>query len=257
MGKAAVDLPDPPDRPAQAAPDAPANVDDLLAQMAGDEIDRLLSEADEPHAKPAAPKPVAKEAMASRPIEAPQTGANATNAAQLPSATAVDPEVDAQLDELYAQLDSHGAAASAAVVPPGASEPFRPTEVAAAITSKEKFIATQPSVADGVRVPAAEKLKPPVTDPPPPKGASAQDAVAATAEAMSAEERAALSMGMAIEDPAAAVDEADTAEEQIPVLLTPLAGGPEWLRELAGKLALLTLFNAAAVLVYVFLFRKH
>src|SRR5688572_29729295 len=43
MGQAAVDLPDPLD---QQPPASPGGMDDLLAQLAGDEIDRLLAEAD-------------------------------------------------------------------------------------------------------------------------------------------------------------------------------------------------------------------
>jgi hypothetical protein len=69
MGKSAVDLPDPLE---QSAPEpltssAPAGVDDLLAQMAGDEIDRLLAEADTPRETPAekpAPTPIRREAVA-------------------------------------------------------------------------------------------------------------------------------------------------------------------------------------------------
>ena len=37
----------------------------------------------------------------------------------------------------------------------------------------------------------------------------------------------------------------------------PLDSLPDPVRELIGKLGLLTLFNACAVLVYVFVFRKH
>ena len=49
MGQAAVDLPDPLDNPptqAGAPERAAAGADDLLAQMAGQEIDRLLADAD-------------------------------------------------------------------------------------------------------------------------------------------------------------------------------------------------------------------
>jgi len=43
MGKAALDLPD----PLQSPPEGPkASTDELLAQLAGDEIDRLLAEAE-------------------------------------------------------------------------------------------------------------------------------------------------------------------------------------------------------------------
>ena len=56
MGQAAVDLPDPLNPPLPAAESA-GNTDDLLAQMAGEEIDRLLAEQeDEPAVKPAAPR---------------------------------------------------------------------------------------------------------------------------------------------------------------------------------------------------------
>ena len=53
MGQATVDLPDPLD---QQPPTAnPGGVDDLLSQLAGDEIDRLLAEADEEAAPPVRP----------------------------------------------------------------------------------------------------------------------------------------------------------------------------------------------------------
>jgi hypothetical protein len=55
MGQAAVDLPDTPGPPTASA----ASTDDLLAQMAGEEIDRLLAEADERPAA-AAPAPPAE-----------------------------------------------------------------------------------------------------------------------------------------------------------------------------------------------------
>jgi hypothetical protein len=73
MGQAAVDLPDPLEKP-KAAPMSSA--DDLLAQLAGDEIDRLLADADtgkeptpavgviEVPALSAAPAPVVEEAKA-------------------------------------------------------------------------------------------------------------------------------------------------------------------------------------------------
>ena len=49
MGQAAVDLPDPLDVPPAASL---SGTDDLLAQLAGDEIDRLLAEANEDAAHP-------------------------------------------------------------------------------------------------------------------------------------------------------------------------------------------------------------
>ena len=60
MGKAAVDLPDPLQATEVGKP--LTSTDDLLAQLAGDEIDRLLAEVDDtppsaPAVQPAAPRP--------------------------------------------------------------------------------------------------------------------------------------------------------------------------------------------------------
>src|SRR3954449_9061854 len=47
MGQAAVDLPDPLETPPHpGAPDGAAGTDELLSQLAGEEIDRLLADAD-------------------------------------------------------------------------------------------------------------------------------------------------------------------------------------------------------------------
>lgn len=70
MGQAAVDLPDSLSPPPASA----ASTDDLLAQMAGEEIDRLLAEQDgERPAKPAT--------IASAPIGVPSAAAEAPNTA--------------------------------------------------------------------------------------------------------------------------------------------------------------------------------
>jgi len=57
MGKAAIDLPDPLSPPEAAKP--LTSTDDLLAQLAGEEIDRLLAEVDEQAAAAAPAAPVA------------------------------------------------------------------------------------------------------------------------------------------------------------------------------------------------------
>jgi hypothetical protein len=66
MGQAAVDLPDTPSPPAASA----ASTDDLLAQMAGEEIDRLLAEADGEAPRPA---PAAQAALPIAPPSAVST----------------------------------------------------------------------------------------------------------------------------------------------------------------------------------------
>lgn len=72
MGQAAVDLPDPLSPPAPA--DSAVNADDLLAQMAGEEIDRLLAEQEVERS----PKPVPA-ATSDKGAPAPATAPNATN----------------------------------------------------------------------------------------------------------------------------------------------------------------------------------
>jgi hypothetical protein len=70
MGQAAIDLPDPLNAPPPAA-ESSANTDDLLAQMAGEEIDRLLAEQEgERPAQPAALRPDAPPSPPSPPIPA-------------------------------------------------------------------------------------------------------------------------------------------------------------------------------------------
>jgi hypothetical protein len=88
MGQAAVDLPDTPN----PSPTSAASTDDLLAQMAGEEIDRLLAEAD--GERPAKPAPVpAAPAPADTPAQ------KRSNAAAEASAAVESPDADAsQLD---------------------------------------------------------------------------------------------------------------------------------------------------------------
>jgi hypothetical protein len=84
MGQAAVDLPDPLSPPASA--DGPVNADDLLAQMAGEEIDRLLAEQEVERS----PKP-ARAATPNKGTPAPSSPSNAAN----PPAQPNPPESDA------------------------------------------------------------------------------------------------------------------------------------------------------------------
>jgi hypothetical protein len=171
MGKSVIDLPDPLE---QSAPEpltsaAPAGVDDLLAQMAGDEIDRLLAEADTPRETPA-PTPTRTEAVAAP----------------------ASPKIEVEADE------------------------------EGATTVAERSALEMP----------AEPVK----------------ASAPEADLFSEEE----------------VNAAEDADDALPFYLRPLAwlnapleALPEGSREAVGKIALLTLFNATAVLIYVVVFRKH
>jgi hypothetical protein len=69
MGQAAVDLPDSPSPPPASA----QSTDDLLAQMAGEEIDRLLAEADGERPPNPAPAPAAPAQRAAPPVAAAET----------------------------------------------------------------------------------------------------------------------------------------------------------------------------------------
>src|SRR5258706_16140992 len=72
MARTAVDLPDP--LQSQGDGGASNNADDLLAQLAGEEVDRLLSEADVPAAPlPAAPPAAPLARPAAAPIDAADT----------------------------------------------------------------------------------------------------------------------------------------------------------------------------------------
>src|SRR5688500_11811138 len=136
MGKATVDLPDPLQQPpvsAAAGGDATASADDLLSQLAGDEIDRLLAEAESerPAAPQAATAPDALDTttetkpeveseeppatavatappvqLPSQPVEATLPSADQTTHDTTAAATAAGNEiVSKQLDELFEQLD--------------------------------------------------------------------------------------------------------------------------------------------------------
>jgi hypothetical protein len=227
MGKAVIDLPDPladvgNDRLSDhLEAGTPPSVDDLLAQMAGEEIDRLLADADEPRERTlkslSQPKP-------KQPTE-PET----------------------QVDRLTAAVES---AKSQQVEPAAVIEPTAPA------SSEGPRIAIEPSApapkASAAGLPALEE-----------DGATSIDEREALALAL--EENAPIpdAQPIALEFPE--VDPpTGNADGSLPFYLKPLEwlnapldACPEAVRGVVGKVALLTLFNAAAVLVYVIVFRKH
>jgi len=102
MGQGSVALPD----PLSATPVNPGNTDDLLAQLAGEEIERLLAEADEPTgAEPRAVKPPeVSPADTATPPSAPLQPL--PQAPEPSSATPVAaPEEDLELNALFTQID--------------------------------------------------------------------------------------------------------------------------------------------------------
>ena len=186
MGKSVVDLPDPLEHggPEPLTTAAPAGVDDLLAQMAGDEIDRLLAEADNPREVPAErPAPV-------KPVVAP---APVTVVTETPAA------------------------------PPAENLP-------AAAPDEEEEGATTAAERSALQIP--ETVEAPVQE-----------------EALFTEE----------ETSASIADDGALPFYLKPLewLNAPLEALPEGIRDAVGKIALLTLFNAVAVLIYVLMFRRH
>ncbi|HEY7115334.1 MAG TPA: hypothetical protein VH475_02045 [Tepidisphaeraceae bacterium] len=115
MAQTAVDLPDPMEESGDGG--APNSADDLLSQLAGEEIDRLLAQADElgvPEPRnvdrPADPAPAARTAPAA---PAPATPGPTTAATE----TAADPILDATeaaLDDLFKELKDDAAASDSA-----------------------------------------------------------------------------------------------------------------------------------------------
>lgn len=273
MGKANAPLPDPLSSPTPST----AGADDLLSQLAGDEIDRLLAEADVDAPSPSqptedidsaiaaaakvpdvteAPTDPAKDAM--RILDAVQKDADAikedvqgltanpaaavapalpasiATESPVPAAADASASINSELDDLFKQLTERPEATSSAVEAPPPPPPVQDATPA-------------------VAAPAA--AAPPVED----------NGVAAEAKAVAAERA-----GLGLADLASSYATAKTPatahasdEGRVPLLLrplewmsAPLADAPDTVRDFMGKVAIVTLVNAAAVLVYVLVFRK-
>jgi hypothetical protein len=253
MGKPMTDLPDSID----PAPTASAEkVDDLLAQMAGEEIDRLLSEADD--SRPPGP-------AQSAPVASVQA-------------------VDQQLDALFSGSDE--TPATPPPPPPAAtvhqSTPPRPgakavvpndDEVSKQLTDlfADDPVPTPAAPASVQSAPVAEAVSTPVEiqTPPPAAAIVEHDAIGPDESILpeastTPEERAALAPQPEDDDQLKLhIDQEDQAEgsaadlKPLEWMNSPMDACPDRLRDLIGKIALLTLFNATAVLIYVFLFRRH
>lgn len=274
MGKAATELPDALDPTEASGKPAAVDVDELLAQMAGDEIDRLLSEADEP--RPAQPRRAA-------PAEIPPPQAAPVARPKAAPPEAVEEEVARQLDEFFdaaAAPDIRAETESVQPLPPIAApitqapdQPLPPASTAppppsddaltrqlddlfAQLEGVDRAAATRPApIAETPALPARPAVLPeplPVEPSPPVDEPSATSTL----------ERSALDAPLPAVD--ILTDEQDADDDSLPWYLKPLEwinapldALPDPLRELMGKLGLLTLFNALAVLVYVFIFRKH
>jgi len=228
MGQATVDLPDPMEPPATVA-----NTDDLLAQLAGEEIDRLLAENDsagDESSQAEAVAPVAPAAEGASAAKAAPANANST--------------VDAQLGDLFASLGIDGTSPE---THPGPS-------LAGGTTGSEAN-----SFASAA-TPSA-----PLTDDAAAKSAADSDLAE---DATSAAERGALDASEVMPAPPAAASRPTVTARQHrpefpPILLpvrwlsAPLDGFSDDVRDTIGKIAILTTVNAVAILVYVLFVRGH
>jgi len=238
MGQAALDLPD----PLQQQPAGASSADDLLSQLAGDEIDRLLTESD---------TETPDEQLASEPTPL------ATPTSELP---AIDPlaashaqesvVVEADQDKLTTlEHESHPAEPGADLhsVLSTSMEGAPPADpLPAAKIDIDQHLATD---ADRVLAPHTAELK--------------ADGIELKPHGTDDQEDASERQGLLATMAAEATDE-DITAGPLPIWLRPL----EWLnapmdalsdevRSFFGKAAILTLVNSAAVIAYVLLFRRH
>ena len=239
MCKATLDLPE----PAEATPAAPENAgtDDLLAQLAGQEIDRLLADADVPRERAAVPE-------SAEPTLFPKT-----------EPPVADPK-SALVEATPAPVQSAPAPAQ-----PGRSR----------LSSREPETPSAPTPAPAAPAEAPQSLLPNLD---PPRAEQAIGDIIGTLDPELEEatrepsetaptERAALDAALG---PAAATlvaeDLATTSDDDapLPLYLRPIEwlnacfdSIPEALLEAAGKIAILTMVNAVAVLLYVLFFRHH
>ena len=195
-GAAPDTLPD----PNEPAITAASSADDLLAQLAGEEIDRLLAEAEDGTAHQ-------PDAQSTAQPEAAATQQSASESPVNAAAASIDTveKIGDQLDQLLKEIETPKTAASQAEAP-----------------------ATTTTIAQ-------------------------------LGAATSSNEVNAL-LGERVGAPTEPIDDGSPMPIYVRVLEllnSPFAGLPNALREFLGKVAILTMFNSVAVLLYVLIFRRH
>lgn len=213
-----------------AAPNA--NTDDLLSQLAGAELDKLLAEAEVEKQPPPAPPSTAPES-APQPLSELAAAAPEQPAAEEAQPVGSEASINAELDQLFSELNGNAAEPATATAPSDATFDSIPEPD------------PEPAPAPPVPVPAAPANASPAAAP-------------STEQPTTAQEQAALKE--AIEHTPAEVNDSTNA---LPVYLKPL----EWLslpiqfvpepaRDLVGKVAIITFMNALAVIAYLLIFRR-
>lgn len=225
MGQATADLPD----PLAASANGSNSTDDLLAQLAGEEIERLLAET-ESTPEPQPPEPPAAIPSAtiapSQPkiIAAPAAAAPAVPAAIVPPEAPPTAAPAEDLESIFTQLDERDKA-SAAMLPRAAA--VRPVAL------------EEPSAAEAL---AAEMAEDAAQHARPAGGQTATRAIDfhAAADASESDGDAKPSLLVMI----------------LAMLSSPLDSFSDQTRDLIGKAAILTMLNALCVLAYVVFFRR-
>jgi len=248
MGQATLDLPDPPLSGVNAGPLSPqalASADDLLSQLAGDDIDRLLAEADTERP----PAPVAAPVRAGAPpgisvSPAAVAPAVATDAQKASDASTADAVTSAAIDAVLASAVE--APVQAIEKPAEPAEPAAPVESALA---QPTFEAVDQKLLDEAAAQVASIMDPPV---------ATADPVATPSLVADSAEREALSEPLILpEEKAGLFDKLLWPLVKVLELINaPMNFFSDEVREGMGKIALVTTFNAAAVLVYVMVFRR-
>ena len=222
MGQATLDLPDPLEQP----PESAAGTDELLAQLAGDEIDRLIAQSDPEAAS--APSP-----------EIPPTEVASAFADPVPAVSELPPAEQAPSEENLGEFLGKLEAERPAETP---SQESKPKTTSADVSPREaalnKLVADADSFEEDSDLAAAERgaLK--------------------TADADSLQE------ALTAKPSPVAKDDFSSGKVSIFVRLlawinSPLDSLSDNARDLVGKVAILTTVNAISVLVYVLFFRRH
>ena len=254
-----MDLPDPLESP--PAPPGPAGADDLLSRMAGEEIDRLLAEADVDRDPPVAETEPLKAAAepAGRVAPAAEIPRPVTAATRLAAASPEDPAMAAEMDEVFEESTR---TAGIVVTPAERRAPAEPAPDAGVKDLLQQLSAADAAAEEASRETVSQPAGPvpPAEAEPHPDAQSPADAEGAT----SAAERAGLDRP-SVEGETSSPESAsqDESPPRTPLLVrvlewvnAPMNALPDRARDAVGAVAIGTFIMAAAVLVYVLLFRK-
>ncbi|MDB5292563.1 MAG: hypothetical protein JWL69_3804 [Phycisphaerales bacterium] len=291
MGQATLDLPDPLDVPAVAGS---ADTDDLIAQLAGDEIDRLMADSDReapaadaqfeavahapappvataparPAGEKAPPSPKSPSVNGAARTKQPATAPSATPIVESP-ANAPEPApaeslseadlaagIDAVFSKIAADEPKPGSEAAQASTQGSIDPPARKVSVAqAAIHAVEaEGLAGDQSLVPQSDVALMESslAAAPSTDLSDPEPTEA-DLADMEAEA----EKSELSAPIPHDDLPETNQPTPMLVRVLELFNSPLSACPESVREAMGKVAVITLVNALAVLAYVLIFRRR